>query len=610
MIKQLVLRLLFLAPIYTLLRVGFFFYHFDDYTSFSFQQIISAFIYGIRFDLAAIFWTCSPLILLSIIPIQYKILNKLKSYLYILTTTLTVLMSIDDYELVQFMGKRLSRDLFVISGDIWSQLPQLALYYWYFPLITVLLAAGVWKLDQIYFREIKNMWGLPKHIVASIFILVCTVVAIRGGIQKKPLSVQSAFTQGEHELGILVLNTPYHFLRTFKNEPLRPLHYMSEEEMKTFLHSSESSYRGMSKANIVILILESFSEEYLEKGYMPFLNSLKTKSLYFPYHLANGRRSIEALPAILNSLPSLLSDPISKSNFQSNNFFGLGHALKDAGYTNYFFHGGYRGTMSFDAYVLSNGFDKYFALEDYPESKDFDGSWGIFDGPYLKYTLKILDEMPKPFLASVFTLSSHQPYTLPKEWQGKFPKGDLEIHESIGYVDEMLKEYFEQAATKEWFSNTIFIITADHTQKLEDPKFNNTIGRFRVPLFIYAPGHQWEDVDTTQVSQHADIPKTVLDFVEVSSEKLPRTGRSLFGKGPGYGIYRDNGGYGLITGNLHYKLLGEKGAVASYNWETGVEQGVKPDEAKLLKANLQYFINGLINNSLQSEKIVTEGAPR
>ncbi len=508
-----------------------------------------------------------------------------------------ILASLDDYELIQFMGKRLSRDIFVISDDIWNQLPQLLSYYWYFPLLTILFSIGFWKLDKKYFRTIEDSWSLKKNLVIGACILIVGVISLRGGFQKKPLSVQSAFTQGEHELGLLVLNTPYHFLRTFKNEPLRPLQFMSEDEASKLLRQNTTDYKGIEKANIVILILESFSLEYFEKGYMPFLKSLSEKSLYFPHHLADGRRSIEALPSILNSLPSLLADPISKSNFQSNQFYGLGHALKKAGYTNYFFHGGHRGTMSFDAYVLSNGFDKYIAREDYPDQKDFDGNWGIYDGPFLKYSLSVMEKLPRPFMVGLFTLSSHQPYAIPEEWRGKFPKGNLEIHESIGYVDQMLKEYFEMASSSDWFKNTIFVITADHTQKLESEKFNNTIGRYRVPLIIFSPEKNWEGIDTTQVSHHADIPKTILDFVEVSGEALPLTGRSLF-SGTGVAAYRENSQFGLITGNLHYKLSDGQGSVSHYDWKTGRETEQKADEAKLLRAYLQYFTNGLINNSL------------
>src|SRR5690606_9746402 len=120
-----------------------------------------------------------------------------------------------------------------------------------------------------------------------------------------------------------------------------------------------------------------------------------------------------------------------------------------AGYTNYFFHAGSRGTMGFEAYTLANGFQKYFSREDYGPH-DFDGSWGIFDLPYLQYVSNKISDMKEPFVAGIFTLSSHQPYRIPDEFNGKFPKGSLEIHESIGYADFALRKFFETAEKEKW----------------------------------------------------------------------------------------------------------------------------------------------------------------
>ncbi|MES3036877.1 MAG: sulfatase-like hydrolase/transferase, partial [Bdellovibrionota bacterium] len=110
------------------------------------------------------------------------------------------------------------------------------------------------------------------------------------------------------------------------------------------------------------------------------------------------------------------------------------------------------------------GVKTYEGLNQYPLTNpdDFDGTWGIFDGPYLQYFRRKLSEKPQPFFASVFTLSSHQPYTLPKSERGKYPKGPTENLESIQYADNALKEFFLASEKEPWFDNTLFIITGDH----------------------------------------------------------------------------------------------------------------------------------------------------
>ena len=309
------------------------------------------------------------------------------------------------------------------------------------------------------------------------------------------------------------------------------------------------------KKNIVLIIMESFSLEYMEKGYMPFLSELQKRSLFFPYHLANGRRSIEALPSVLCGLPSLIDEPLSKSSFQGNNFLCMPKLLKNAGYTNVFFHGGAKGTMGFESYTLANGFDRYFSRSDYPDDKDFDGHWGIYDGPFFNFFIKQLKITREPFLAGFFSLSSHQPYSLPPEYKGKFPKGTLEIHASIGYSDNCLKDFFEQAKKESWYENTIFIITADHTSKLESKKYLNQIGRYRVPLMIFSPNMKWENVVTDKVTQHSDIPRTVLDLTGISGEEMPASGVSIFSSDHGYALnYADGQDYLFVSREEVLKL--------------------------------------------------------
>lgn len=593
-------RLLFLLIPYSLVRVGFYFYHLNTYKKFIPDDIFESFLLGIRFDIAAICLLNLPIILLSLIPSKNKKLIFSERLLFITINSAGILASVDDYELFSFMGKRLSFDLFFITDDILEQLPQLTLHYWYFPLGSLLFAIIYYLFDKKYFKLKYRVSSLIGTIVSGFFLIGICFIGIRGGLQHKSINVQSAFTQGHNELGHLVLNTPYHFLRTLKNKSIEKVKYFKndEEALNIIMNARDLRPRKKSeqKKNIVLIIMESFSSEYLEAGYMPFIDELKKESIFFPYHLANGRRSIDALPALLCGLPSLLDEPISKSIFSGNKFSCMPKILKDQGYTNYFYHGGSKGTMGFEAYTLSTGFDKYFSRNDYPHG-DFDGTWGVYDGPYLNYFAEQLGKAPEPFLASVFTLSSHQPYSVPAEMKGKFPTGTLEIHESIGYADNALKFFFEKVKKEPWFTNTIFFITADHTSKLESKKYNNTIGRFRVPLLIYGAAEDW---DTEKVTQHSDIPRTVLELLGFSGDLLPATAVSLLASDKGFGLdYADGREYLLIGLNEVLGLNKNNSQMKySYDWESGKLTLLGESQDPLLKAYLQYFFNGLINNNL------------
>ena len=106
---------------------------------------------------------------------------------------------------------------------------------------------------------------------------------------------------------------------------------------------------------------------------------------------------------------------------------------------------------------------------EYGHDEDFDGNWGIYDGPFLQRAVHEMDRLKEPFLSTIFTLSSHHPYSIPPAIKSQFPEGPLPIHASVRYTDACLRDFFTTAARSTWYSNTVFIITADHTAEAETP---------------------------------------------------------------------------------------------------------------------------------------------
>ena len=62
----------------------------------------------------------------------------------------------------------------------------------------------------------------------------------------------------------------------------------------------------------------------------------------------------------------------------------------------------------------------------------------------------------------------------------------MDIHESIGYSDNALRTFFQTAQQMDWFDNTLFVITADHTSPLSNKlAYKNKIGRYAVPMLFW-----------------------------------------------------------------------------------------------------------------------------
>ncbi len=236
-----------------------------------------------------------------------------------------------------------------------------------------------------------------------------------------------------------------------------------------------------------------------------------SQSIVYTNAIANGKTSINGIPSIIASMPSYLEDPYLNSIYSSNKIETLPNLLKQKGYTSVFYHGGTNGTMNFNSFAQLAGYDAYYGRTEYNNDNDYDGHWGIWDEPFLTKTVSEISKLKQPFFNSIFTLSSHNPYKVPEKYKGKFPKGNEEIIQSIGYADYALKCFFRDAQKQAWFNNTLFVITPDHTATSSDPFYSNMIGQYSIPIVFYKKDLPSKKVEKTV--QQIDILPTVLDYL-------------------------------------------------------------------------------------------------
>jgi phosphoglycerol transferase MdoB-like AlkP superfamily enzyme len=603
-VKRLALGLL----LFPISRIIFYFYNTNYFGELDFQ-FLKAFVYGVRFDLSTLLIVNILFISLSLVPVRYKAYKILLKITFVISNFIAFSLNMGDAEFFKFNGKKLSLDILSMGNDASEQMFQLFLYYWDLSLISIVALIFIWKF---YPKEEKPFFDWKKvniflTPILGVFFLIITFIGIRGGIQMRSISAKQAFIFSDYKLGNLAINSVYTLVRSLDQDRLDQVSFFkTDEEAIQLLKkniSRNNKFKGIEGSNVVLIILESLSQEYVDEGYAPFFNQISKSGLYFSKNMANGRRSIEALPSILAGVPSIIGKPIYQSQFQTNKFIGLPKVLKENGYDVSFFHGGKRGTMDFDSYTKSIGVDKYFGLEDYPNQDHFDGHWGIYDSYFFKFFSDYLDKTDKPFFSTIFSLSSHQPYTIPMEFNNKFPKGKLEIHESIGYIDNTLKNFFEVNSNKEWFENTLFIITADHTQKLNSKKFQNETGKYRVPLVFYHPKLDLSKLSNNKVTQHADILPSVLNFLNIEMKEFLLFGKSVFSDGEGRAINYIDGKFMYLSENFFLRYQGNKFFYYNSHFvlQSKLDQG-QIDDINELKALIQYTNNGMIKNKLYIQK--------
>ncbi|MCC9167942.1 LTA synthase family protein [Pontibacter harenae] len=613
--KLLCRRLGLVLALYMLLRLLFYIFNYSIFSEAGFGQTILAFLHGLRFDIAAIIIINGLFILLSLFPVGntfHPTFQKVLKWLFILTNAPFIALAVVDVEFFNFIGRRSTNELFNITNDIEAQIGQLASYYWYLVVGFIILLIALIKLYP----------AAPKHTPANptplwlrslrlLLVIAFSILGIRGGAQLKPLRDSHAFVLQPPALGHLSLNSPFTFIKSIGKAKLEEKHYFAtDEELLAALHFNPKQYTQPAqppvKENVVIIILESFASEYVGalnngEGYTPFLDSLASAGVLFQNNFANGRKSIEGLPSVLSGLPSLMLDPYIASPYQSNKLYSLGNILQEYGYRTAFFHGAVNGTMGFNNFSKVAGMQEYYGLDEYPSElreRNFDGQWGIFDEPYLQYVAKELNDFQQPFFTTLFTLSSHQPYTIPTKHKGRFPKGELEIHESIGYADHALREFFKTASQQPWYHNTLFILTADHTQKSIKPAYQNELGAYRVPLIIFHPAKQLEGVNPQQVTQQADIMPSLMDYLYIPTQHVLPFGHSVFDSSqPGGAIFFNGNSYFLVQQQGVTELTTDD-QVKSYTFPEMAPAPVNEAQAYQLKAYVQYFRNKMRANDL------------
>lgn len=582
------------------------------------SQLIHALLSGLRFDAFAITWVALLPMVLALI-LGFFVKNP-KRWMIILVGVFQLVglwLNVADIEMVRIAGRRFEFwDKFLLeeSGSVFA---GLGLEY----LALFLIGAAAWVLlFYLSFWLLKRMpqfhgWKRAASVLVSIALLV---LAARGGLQTKPLDYAHANMFQSVPLNTLTMNSVFTVIRSAKKVRIPDDHFMPAEEAEAYLDGARSKpsvldgHRPTQPQNVVILIVESLSLEHMGlpfggDGFTPNLDALAKKSLFFTRGIANARRSIDGVCAVLAGIPAWADESFISSPSMNSDFGGLANLIKDKGYHSAFFHGGNNGTMYFDSFAARAGFDDYYGAREFPDQRQHDGTWGIFDEPFMKYAVEMMNGFKTPFLVGMFSLSSHNPYVIPKEYKGRFPKGTLHIHESIGYTDFAIGQFFAAAEKQKWYDNTLFIVTADHAfYEVRHPEYSNEIGISRIPILFFHPKGLLPKVDTDQIVQQIDILPSVLDYLGLLEQKHILLGQSVFSVGGERSALFASGGsdYWFLRGD-HYMHYRRGGPYHLFAWQDPSQQHVLLDQPERVsdfkrrtEAYLQSYSQALLKGQL------------
>ena len=406
--------------------------------------------------------------------------------------------------------------------------------------IVALTAFIMWiSYKFIYFKG-KEEFHLPQlaAVIGCYAVAAVASVLIIGFTHDRLRSTNSYVTE-------LQSNGGWDFIRAFRSNELdyASFYPLLPPDECSRLYSSLTTVTPDSVAlrpdsvaaprNIVLISVESLSASYLTRygnteGLTPRLDALIGKSMVFDSLYAVGNRTVRGLEALSICQPPTAGESIVKRPNNSRPNLSIGEYLRQKGYIVQYVYGGDSYFDNMGDYFSHNGYEIIDKKNFSPSEITFSNIWGVCDEDSYNKALSVIDKNAasgRPFFTHIMTVSNHRPFTYP-EGKISMPQGKFKTREAgIKYTDYAIGRFLDKAASKPWFSGTVFIIIADHCAssagKTSVPVYN-----YHIPCLVYSPGFISPQV-VGKVCSQIDVMPSVLRMMGFT-HLPPFTGQDIF----------------------------------------------------------------------------------
>ncbi len=336
---------------------------------------------------------------------------------------------------------------------------------------------------------------------------------------------------GMYEFGTAYFSNEIDFYQKYVTLPDSTAFAIARQQLKTVeavydspvefsVNRTINADSAEKKWNIVLISVESLSRNYMayygNKDHItPYLDSLIPHSLFFSNFYATGTRTVRGLEALSLAIPPTPGQSIVRRPHNSD-LFTAGNLLKERGYDCRFIYGGKAWFDNMGPYFAANGYAVVDKTDFTSDEKHFSTAWGYCDEDIYTRALKECDKSfngGKLFFNQVMTVSNHRPYTFPKGRIGNNPD-DQSKEGAVAYTDWAINDFLKRAKQKPWFSNTVFIIVADHCASAAG-KVELPVTGYQIPCFLYAPGLVKPQIVDRLVSQ-VDLLPTVFGLMNMN----------------------------------------------------------------------------------------------
>ncbi|WP_156827035.1 LTA synthase family protein [Geopsychrobacter electrodiphilus] len=441
-----------------------------------------------------------------------------------------------------------------------------------------LLILAIWLSLRTMLRlgEQQSHWRLRWRLLAFPLCGVLIFLGARSSLDHRPANLSTASFSVDQLVNRLGVSSTYSLLYAVQNihnegradrlYPKMPVaemfsqlySYMNlpstafpDKDIPTY-HRQDPLQQLARPRNVVIILEESLGADFVGslggEDWTPQLDKLRHEGIWFENMYATGTRSVRGIEATTAGLLPSPGRSVVKLGLAQRHFFTLAQLFKPLGYKSSFIYGGESIFDNMRGFFLGNGFDKVVDQGDF-ETPKFRGTWGVSDEDLFNRADEEFRKMgDKPFFALVFSTSNHEPFDIPSGIL-KNEQAYSKLGNAVRYSDYALGKFIAQAQKSDYWKNTLFVIVADHSNRV----YGNAlvpINKFHIPALIL--GADIKPQVISKIAGQSDLPTTLLSLLGKTTWH-PMPGRNLLQ------IPADDPGHAVMQFNLnHATMVGDQ----------------------------------------------------
>ncbi len=554
---------LYWLTFFSLSRLLFLVYLYDQTSTLTMREVLTPLALGLRMDAAMTgYWMIITGLIFTASPfIGDRTVSIVQSGFTTLFLVICSVIVVADFELYKHWGFRInSTPLMYIGSEAAGTITSTVL------ITLLLLFIGLFVSYLLFYIKrlapsLRQLDSLDKKWTPVWFLLTALlIIPIRSSFSVAPLNTGFVYFHKTkafpNHAGI---NPVWNFLRSVTRDEHSkyPDNFVREyeDDFQSLLKAEgkTTSLITKEKPNVIIIILESFTAKIIEplggmKDITPSLNALTSEGILFTNFYSSGDRTDKGIVSILSGYPAQPRTSIIKYPSKTQSLPYLPKEMEKLGYHTSFVYGGDIGFANMESYLTTAGFGNITTVDNF--DSDIDNSkWGVADHYVFNQLLAECDTARNPFFKVMLTLSSHEPFEVPMKPVFEGTDESALFLNACHYTDQSLGNFIREATQKEWWDNTLIIITADHGHRFPNPAELKEKERFKIPMLWLGGAIARQDTAIQTFGVQTDISSTLLNQLGVHSTDFTFSKNLIAADVKPFAVYIFNNGFGYVSAN-------------------------------------------------------------